>query len=132
MPASSAIRVKGLRDLQRAFGIADRSLQKRLRSTLREVAEPVRAEAEALASDNIRNIGEDWPLMRVGVTQKLVYVAPQEKGRRSGSQDGVARPNLAPLLMDRAMSPALDNNASQIEDALDEMLGDVGNDWERA
>lgn len=34
--------------------------------------------------------------------------------------------------MDRAMQPALDQNREEVVRALDEMLGDIGNEWGRA
>jgi hypothetical protein len=66
--------------------------------------------------------------MRTGVTQKSVYVAPKKRGTRDTR---LRRPNFAGLLMDRAMQPALDRNASGIEAAFERFLDEVGRDWER-
>ena len=121
------IRVHGLREMSLAFSKADKDLKKNLRSTLREVAEPVRSDAEALASSQITNIGDRWSQMRTGVTSKVVYVAPRQRGRRGGHR----RPNLANLLMDRAMAPALEANAGEIEDACEDMLDKIARDWGR-
>ncbi len=129
--SKGAVRVKGLRELQRAFRDADKQLNKDLRAALRDVAEPVRAEAEERAVADIRNIGDDWSRMRVGVTQKLVYVAPKERGRRTRGNPLIARPNLAPLLMERAMAPALESQENEIARGLGEMLDDLADKWER-
>lgn len=134
MPAADArtLRVEGLRELQRAFSIADKTLAKEMRERLRDVAEPVRADAERLAVQEIRRIGIPWSRMRVGVTRSLVYVAPVERGVKSRGRASRARPNLADLLMGRAMSPALDANQGRVLHELEEVLGDVGQAWERA
>lgn len=134
MPALDArtLRVEGLRELQRAFSVADKTLAKELRSRLRDVAEPVRAKAERLAVQEIRNIGIPWSRMRVGVTRSLVYVAPVERGVKTRGRTSRHRPNLADLLMGRAMSPALDANQGRVLHELEEVLDDVGRAWERA
>lgn len=131
MPAvGETLRVEGLRELQRALKVADKTLERELRSSLREVAEPVRADAERLAVSGIPRVGLPWSRMRVGVTSTAVYVAPRQRGARGdGSRK---RPNLAGLLLGRAMEPALKQNAPAVEREMDRMLGTVGRAWERA
>lgn len=126
------ISVRGLRDLTRAFAAADKTLQRELRGRLRAAAEPVRADAEASAVREIRNLreGDSWSRMRVGVTQRLVYVAPRERGSRGFSRK--RRPRFGDLLMGRAMEPALQRNRDEVVREVDELLGSVGRDWERA
>lgn len=131
MPADSAIRVEGLRDLQRAFSLADRRLKTELRDRLRDAAEPVRADAENLAGERVRNIGGRWSRMRVGVTQRVVYVAPRERGVTSRGRASSRRPNLGGLLMDRAMQPALDQNREEVVREVDDLLLNIGREWER-
>ena len=127
MPALTGVKVHGLAETQRAFSRANKELSKDLRTSLRKVAEPVRAEAEDRAVREIQNVGRPWSRFRVGVTRSSVYVAPRERGRRSA----LRRPNFASLLMDRAMQPALDANANDIEDTLTEMLDDIADRWGR-
>jgi hypothetical protein len=116
--SEGAVSVKGLRELSRAFGKLSVELKQELRETLAAAGDPVRARAESLASSEIRNIGDHWSRMRLGVTTSLVYIAPASRRRR-----GSKRPNLAPLLMDRAMQPALDQEAPAVVGLLDAMLG---------
>ena len=99
--AQQAFQVKGLRDMNRALARADKTVRADARKIMREVAVPVASAAEANAVTHIRNIGERWPQMRIGVTQKAIYVVPKAKRRR-----GSPRPNLARLLAQRAMRPA--------------------------
>ena len=125
------VRVKGLREMSRAFAKADKNLKKELTTTLKKVAEPVRADASRLARHEIRNIhtaqGPDWSDMRTGVTTSVVYVAPKVRRRTIGTP----RPNLAGLLMDRAMQPALDAHEGDIERELGNMLDEIGKEWGR-
>lgn len=128
MPASGAIVVEGISDLQRAFRLADRELAKELRGRLKEAAEPVRSSGEQLAASSIRRIGLPWSQMRVGVTAHTVYVAPKRRGARDQRRK---RSNLAGLLLNRAMLPALEQNHDRVVDAVDDLLLKVGRDWER-
>jgi hypothetical protein len=130
MPAE-VVAVKGLRELNRAFARADKTLKREKNDALRRAAEPVRLDAESLAVANIRNIGIPWSRMRVGVTQKVVYVAPRERGVRSRGNARRRRPNLAGLLMGEAMEPALEHNRERVMESLDDMLATVGRAWER-
>lgn len=133
MPATGqrTLRVKGLREMSRAFARADRTLSRELRDKLRDVAHPVASAAESLARSRISHIGHKWPRMRVGVTRTLVYVAPKERGVRSRTQAGLRRPNLADRLMEDAMAPALRDHGPRIERDTQQVLDTVGRAWER-
>jgi hypothetical protein len=129
MPAERVIRVDGLSALQRAFAVADRELSRKLREALRDAAEPVRADAEQRATSQIPRIGLPWSRMRVGVTRSSVYVAPNERGSR---RRGTRRPNLAALLLGRAMEPALAENIERVEREVEQVLDDIALTWEQA
>lgn len=122
--------VKGMADLQRALKYADRDVRLGVRREMRETAEPVRRDAQTLAGIRIRRIGSSWDDMRTGVTQRSVYVAPRQRGVRRGDHP-LSRPNLARLLMDRAMRPALERNEPQVRQAFDRMLGDMARRFNR-
>jgi hypothetical protein len=124
---AAAVTVRGLRELQAALAKADRETRLGVRGELRQVAEPVRLGAEELAASSIRRIGPRWSKMRVGITRSLVYVAPRERGTRRRQPS--SRPNFGTLLMDRAMQPALDQHASEIEVRFENMLDTVANDF---
>ena len=125
--AASGIEVKGFREMRRNLRSADKDLDKGLRKSLRAAAEPVRRDAESLAESRITNIGPVWGRMRTGVTQSMVYVAPRQRGRRGR----LKRPNLAGLLEDRAMQPALDANEDDIEREIGDMLDGLVRRWVR-
>jgi hypothetical protein len=114
--------VRGLNELQASLAHADRTVRLGVRKGLREAAEPVQRGAEQLAMSEIRNMSRSpkWSRMRVGVTRNLVYVAPRQKGTRGRGPR--RRPNLADLLMGRAMHPALDQHIGEVEARLEELL----------
>jgi len=120
--------VEGLHELQASLAHADRSLRLGVRRGLRQVAEPVQRGAEELAQANISHIGPRWSRMRVGITRDLVYVAPRQRGTR-GKGGPRARPNLGSLLMNRAMEPALEQHAGEIEARFEELLDRISDEF---
>lgn len=114
-----------------ALAKADKGTRVGIRATFREVAKPVQRTSEALAREKIPRIGERWPQMRVGVTRKLVYVAPKQKGVRTRGPNPRRRPNLANLLMERAMEPALQRHEALIVAATDRALDVIADDFNR-
>lgn len=136
MPAvEETVVVTGLRELQGAFKAADATLSRELRTGLRKAAEPVREDAERLAQSRIRNILSptaevDWWRMRVGITTSTVYVAPFQRSRLSRRNPLLKRPNLAGLLLERSMKPALDRNRERVVTEVDHVLASVGRAWE--
>lgn len=123
------IRVEGLRELNIALRKADRQTRLGIRGGLRQVAEPVQRGAEDLAMSEIPGMARSprWSRMRIGITRDLVYVAPRERGTRGKGPRH--RPNLAPLLMDRAMQPALDQHIGEIEHRFENLLDHVADDF---
>lgn len=124
----TTIHVEGLSSLQRAFKAADVAEQRELRKTMRAVVEPVRVGAERLAVEQITRIGVPWSRMRVGVTNKSVYLAPRERGQK-GRDQRLRRPNLRPLLLG-SMEEAFDHDRAQIIVGFESMLTTVGRKWE--
>ena len=127
-----ATAVRGLADLQRALKTADKNVRLGVRRELRQVAEPVRADAQELAAAEIRNIGPAWSRMRTGVTRRVVYVAPRQRSRASRTNPRLRRPNLAGLLMGQAMEPALQRHQPQIEREMEQMLDRVADQFNRS
>ena len=130
--------VFGLRDVQAAFADADKQLRLGIRGSLRQIAEPVRAGAEELAMSTISHMPRSprWSKMRIGVTRDLVYVAPRQRGikgrydpRRRG--EGYAHPPFSDLVMLRAMEPALERHAAEVEHGFEEILEHVTDGFNR-
>ena len=109
------IYVTGLRELSAAYSKLERDTRLGLRHGLHDAAEPVRRDAESLAQAQISRIGRNWWKMRTGISRNLVYVAPVQRGVKTKGRQQLARPNLADLLIDRAMEPALHRNEAEVE-----------------
>jgi hypothetical protein len=130
---ADAVRVVGLRQLERAFRAADRAVASDLKDALEEAAQPVRRDAQSLASSQITNVspGDPWAGMRIGSSRSIVYVAPIERSRGRGDSPR-RRPKFGTKLMTEAMEPALERNRENVERRLDRMLDEVADVWERA
>jgi hypothetical protein len=125
------VRVEGLRELERAFRRVDKEETKLLRKELKAAAIPVKAAAEGKAVTQIRRMHRSprWAVMRVGYAKNLVYMVPKQKGVRGRGPK--RRPNLPDLLLDRAMIPAVNENATETERRVQRVLDTVGRQWER-
>jgi len=130
---ADAVRVLGLRELERAFDRADRTVRNDMRDALAEAAAPVRRDAQSLAASQIRNVdsGDPWASMRIGVSRTIAYIAPVERGIKGRAGQRRRRPNLADLLMGRAMEPALDRNQENVARRVDQLIDEVADVWER-
>jgi hypothetical protein len=120
--------VRGFKELQRAFALADPALKKRFREELREAGDPVRSSAEELARSDIRNMTDRWARMRVGVTTSTVYVAPSSRRSAGGKR---RRRNLYDLILGRSLEPALERQEPQTISGVERMLDGLATDWER-
>lgn len=125
--AGNPLAVRGLRELNRAFAAAGKEARVELHDDLKRAAEPVRLDAEVLARREITRLGDRWSMMRTGVTQRVVYVAPRARNR-----GGSKRPNLAGKLMRQAMEPALERNRQNVEQAAERTLDKAGRRFETA
>jgi hypothetical protein len=126
-----AIRIEGLRELQAAFAIYDAGLAKGVREALEAGAEVVRPTAETLATGTIKRSEIDWTRMRTGVLSRVGFVAPVERGKRTQRDPRRGRPNLKPLLLDRALEPALDLNRERVQREFEDSLVDLARIWSR-
>ena len=97
-----------------------------------EIARPVQLEAQRLAVTEISGLRRtnaqgtgQWALMRIGVNQRVVYVAPQKRSRRS------TRPRFGTLLMNKAMQPALESQRHRLEAGIERALDRVADHFNR-
>jgi hypothetical protein len=122
-----AVVVSGLRDVNAAFAHTNRDLRLGWRAGMRQVAEPIRRDAEIAALTDIRRMpmSPKWARMRVGVTRNMVYVAPRQRGFKGRGRHPSKRPNLGDLLMNRAMQPALERHQHEITARFEHLLDTV-------
>jgi hypothetical protein len=119
-----AVHISGMREFQAALARADRSSRLGVRRELRDVARPIANDSQQLALSTIAGMSSSpaWARMRIGVTRTLVYVAPRQRGGKGGPG---RRPNLADLMMSRAMEPALERHRGELEANVELMLDRV-------
>jgi len=129
MAGEGAVRVRGLKELTRAFNGMSKDIAQDLVWELQEAADPVRKMAEPLALTRISNMpsSPQWATMKIGVSKAKgsVYMFPASR-RRGGS----GRPNLADLLMGRSMEPALEANENEVVDRVDHLLARLGGEYD--
>lgn len=114
--ADQTLIIHGYQQLQQGFKLVDKGVRLGLRRELREAVEPVKRAAHVYSQVRIRNMTEPWSQFRIGITQRLVYVAPKQKGRaKRGGNRRLSRPRFGDLLMTKAMEPALADNVQQVE-----------------
>ena len=113
---AGGVEVRGLRELDLAFGKLSKELQAAVRAEEAKVAEPVKQRAEYRAVTGIRKLGPVWASMRIGVTARNVYVAPAMRRRR-----GSPRPNLFGELLEE-MEGALDDKRDEVVAGFELML----------
>lgn len=128
----NAIRIEGLRELERAFKVYGRGMEKGVREALEAGAEVVRPDVESLAEQTIKRSAIDWTRMRVGVVRRVGYVAPIQRGNRSLRSSRRARgAKFKARMLEHAMYPALDQNIDRVEREFEDALGDLARLWSR-
>jgi hypothetical protein len=122
MPLAFAVELDGLVEMQRALSQLEPAIGRQLTADLKKAGEPVAVTAETFAVNEIRNMSKSpkWSKFRVGSYVGVIYIAPKQKGTKVRAR---RRPNLAGLLMDRAMEPALSANESFVAGAADAAVG---------
>lgn len=130
---ANAVRIEGLRELDRAFKLYGRGLEKGIREALDAAGEVVRPDAETLTSMALKPpVNVDWSLMRVGVKNRTSYVAPVQRGNRSRRPSNRARgAKFKALVMGQGLEPALDRNIRRVEGEFSDALDDLARMWSR-
>jgi hypothetical protein len=120
---------RSLVDLTRLLQQADVAYKDGIREQLDESIQPLAAEVEALALAGVRRMprSPQWSDMRTGVAPDVAYVVPVQRGVKKANRR--ARPNLATLMLGRAMNPALEHQKPRIEREFDVLFGRVAADF---
>lgn len=132
MPQQLGTRIKGLRELDRAVGKADKRLRTDLRSKLRDIAGTVALEARGIAAakglresgDLIRGIRPFALTGRAGVRSTathrgFAYPLRLEFENKGGSRFG-------PLA---TVNPAAERREKDVEREAERLLGRIESDW---
>ncbi len=131
MPEDVGLVVEGVAQLTKVFNHAPADVKKAYRAELRTVALPVAETYTRLATSEIRRMkfSPQWAKTRIGVTQKLVYVVPRQKGTHGRGPK--RRRNFAVLMAERAAEPALEQNRARIRRDFELMLDRLTTKWDR-
>lgn len=128
----NAIRIQGLRELERAFKSYGRGMEKGIREALDAGAEVVRPDAEALAVTAIKRSNIDWTRMRTGVSRRVGFVAPVERGSFSKRNLRYRRrQKFTDRMLDNALEPALAKNVPRVAQEFEDALADLARAWSR-
>lgn len=115
--STSTVRIHGLREAQRALQKVNREAAKRVRDTLKQVAEPVAEDARTkLARYPGASVGTIGPR----ATMRGVFVT-QRARKVTGS-----RPDFGALQMTRVLIPALEENEDMVLDEVEQALDKLG------
>lgn len=118
----AGFRVNQVAFVNRALQQASKDIRQDIQKELHSIGEAAERDAEVLAPSTIPTIGFRWSQMRTGQRVDMVYIAPVARGTRQTSKK---RPNLAPLLLGRAMRPAVFRRAPETERRFKKVLARV-------
>lgn len=125
--ASPTVRIRGLRELNRALNAYDKDLRKEMRAELRIVAQPVKELATSLALGEITNMTAHWARMRLGIAAKGVYMVPASRNAGGSPRPDDGSPtSFVGLMLGRAMERALDQNSDKIVSGGEHLLDVLG------
>lgn len=114
---AEAVRVDGLRELDRALAKINRDAQKRVREALMEEARPVSDTAkQKLSRYQGAQIGKISPRARVGV------ITVEDRARKVSG----LRPDFGSLIMARGLEPALDEHEGDVVRGVERALDRLG------
>lgn len=112
---AASVRINNLQIVSRALQQVEPEVGRGISVELHSIGQLVANDAQNLAATRIRRMSSSptWALMRVGRTPSLVYVVPRNKGTRRRLPK--SRPNFSPLMLGRAMKPALARNRPEVD-----------------
>jgi hypothetical protein len=119
----AGVKVHGLKELTRSFKKISKDLDKQLTGELLDAVEPVKdlAQSKALTQISGMSGSPNWATMKttVGRAKGTVLMLPASRGRK------YSRANLADLLLQRAMDPAVAEKQDHVVNAIDDLIGDL-------
>jgi HK97 gp10 family phage protein len=131
--AGLSVQVRGLAELQRTFKRIGGDLPRNTRKALKEIADPIRAKAQANIQHKTGRHSKDGPLkVRISTTQKgvsvysnEVYARIQDQGGRVGHGAIITRASAS-----RYMTKAVQQSKGDVERALNDLGNRIANEFE--
>ena len=126
------VTVRGLQELDRAFGRFQGDLRKELRAELRRVGEPVAETARGLVQANgLVQSGKLLNSIRLSVRGGSLFIRDTAVRRSPKYPDGYSYPSRMEYGKGGArafLRPAVEQDTEMVVEALDRMLGRLAND----
>ena len=127
MAGPTTIRVDGLRELLRVTDQLPKTVKREVRNELRRVAEPVRADAQALF---LARVSADPKKTRYGVSvRKVGTISVEQRVKGKDRNPARRRPKFTDLVCDRSLEPAADRNQAQVVAGFNRVLDTLERKW---
>ena len=127
MAGPTTIRVDGLRELLRVTDQLPKTVKREVRNELRRVAEPVRADAQALF---LARVAADPKKTRYGVSvRKVGTISVEQRVKGKDRDPRRRRPKFTDLVWERSLEPAADRNQAQVVAGFNRVLDSLERKW---
>ena len=121
------VRVEGLRELLRVTDQLPKTVKREVRSELRRVAEPVRADAQALF---LSRVSADPIKTRYGVSvRKAGTITVEQRVKGKDRNPARRRPKFTDLVWARSLEPAADRNEHEVVAGFNRVLDKLERKW---
>lgn len=118
------VRVRGIRELVRACNASSKATKRLVRARLRKVAEPVRDAARDKLSKYDAGSASGFGIR----VRNAGAISVEQRRRRVTGRRG----DYGALQMREALTPAADENESEIQRGMEDALDDIANVFERS
>ena len=129
MADTRTVRVEGLRELLRVTDQLPKQVRKDIRDQLRQVAEPVRREAQELF---LTRVSSNQRKTRYGVSvRKAGTISVEQRVKGKSGNPKLHRPGFTKLVWQRSLAPAVEHNEREVVAGFNRVLDDLERMWRR-
>ena len=127
MADTRTVRVEGLRELLRVTDQLPKEVRKEVRNQLRQVAEPVRADAQARF---LTRVSSSQRKTRYGISvRKAGTISVEQRVKGKSGLPQLRRPKFTALVRQRSLEPAVENNQREVVAGFNRVLDDLERKW---
>lgn len=122
-----SIRVDGLRELLAVTDQLDRDARRAVRNEIRDVAVPIRDEAQSLF---LSRVSGDQRKTRYGISvRKVGTVSVEQRVKGKDRDPRRRRPKFTALVWDRSLQPAADNKENEVAERFEKTMDGIRQRW---
>lgn len=122
-----SIRVDGLRELLAVTDQLDRDARRAVRNEIRDVAVPIRDEAQSLF---LSRVSGDQRKTRYGISVRKVGTVSVEQRVKGKDRNPLRRrPKFTALVWDRSLQPAADNKENEVAERFEKTMDGIRQRW---